>query len=313
MTTGMEYFLVLAEEQSISRAAQRLFVTQQSMSEQMKRLEQIYGAKLFIRRPRFQLTAAGEALLSAARQIRILEQGLTVQLHNIQEKGGGQLRIGIHATRARMFLPQAVEQFYRVFPNVELIFFHDDTRDFEQMLLNGDLDLFFGVDAAPFPEFETISLAEEPIYLIASKSLLERQLGWDLTLPRNTILPQELEQLPLIFSHDRSNLQQKVDHFFQENSIIPRKILTISDFEAQLMLACRDIGACFCPKLMLQKVQELNNQNPCNPLHVFPVKGLIWTSQLSLVLHRKAYHSPALLTLIRLLRESFLTRFSALV
>lgn len=144
MTTGMEYFLVLAEEQSISRAAQRLFVTQQSMSEQMKRLEQIYGAKLFIRRPRFQLTAAGEALLSAARQIRILEQGLTVQLHNIQEKGGGQLRIGIHATRARMFLPQAVEQFYRVFPNVELIFFHDDTRDFEQMLLNGDLDLFLG-------------------------------------------------------------------------------------------------------------------------------------------------------------------------
>ena len=63
MTTGMEYFLVLAEEQSISRVAQHLFVTQQSMSEQMKRLEQLYCAKLFTRRPRFQLTAAGEALL----------------------------------------------------------------------------------------------------------------------------------------------------------------------------------------------------------------------------------------------------------
>ena len=78
MTTGMEYFLVLAEEQSISRVAQHLFVTQQSMSEQMKRLEQLYCAKLFTRRPRFQLTAAGEALLSTARQIRILEQGLTL-------------------------------------------------------------------------------------------------------------------------------------------------------------------------------------------------------------------------------------------
>lgn len=46
-------FLVLAEEQSISRVAQHLFVTQQSMSEQMKRLEQLYCAKLFTRRPRF--------------------------------------------------------------------------------------------------------------------------------------------------------------------------------------------------------------------------------------------------------------------
>ena len=55
MTTGLEYFLVLAQEGSISRAAQRLFVTQQSMSEQMKRLEEHYGTPLFVRRPRFLL------------------------------------------------------------------------------------------------------------------------------------------------------------------------------------------------------------------------------------------------------------------
>ena len=89
------------------------------------------------------------------------------------------------------------------------------------------------------------------------------------------ILPWELELLPLIFSHDRSHLQQKVDRLLQETAIIPHKILTISDFEVQLMLACKDVGACSCPKLMLQKVQELNNQNSCNPLHIFPVKGLV--------------------------------------
>ena len=61
----------------------------------------------------------------------------------------------------------------------------------------------------------------------------------------------------------------------QETAIIPHKILPISGFEVQLMLACKDVGACSCPKLMLQKVQELNNQNSCNPLHIFPVKGLV--------------------------------------
>jgi DNA-binding transcriptional LysR family regulator len=52
MNTGMEYFLVLAQEGSISAAAQRLYVTQQAFSEQMKRLETTYGSVLFLRKPR---------------------------------------------------------------------------------------------------------------------------------------------------------------------------------------------------------------------------------------------------------------------
>ena len=74
-----------------------------------------------------------------------------------------------------------MEWFYRAFPNVKLIFVHDDTRNFEQMLMSGDLDLFFGVDAAPFSEFEMLPLAEESIYLVASKALLENKLGWGLS------------------------------------------------------------------------------------------------------------------------------------
>lgn len=47
--------------------------------------------------------------------------------------------------------------------------------------MNGDLNLFFGVDAAPFSEFEMLPPAEESIYLVASKALLENKLGWGLS------------------------------------------------------------------------------------------------------------------------------------
>lgn len=265
MTTGMEYFLVLAEEQSISRAAQRLYVSQQSMSEQMKRLEASCGAKLFTRRPKFGLTPAGEALLGTLRQIRVLEQGLDVQLRDIQEKGGGKLRVGVHATRARIFLPRAVQRFHQEFPQVELTFFHDDTQGFERMLLNGELDLFFGVDTHQLPEFEYLPLAEEPIYLVASEGLLRRQLGWEYPKAHESLSAEELRELDLIFSHSRSNMQQAVDAFLRAQAVIPRKVVTISDFEVQMMLARCDIGACFCPRLMLQKVGELNTLNPGIP------------------------------------------------
>ena len=62
MNISLRYFLVVAEEMSISRAAEKLFVTQQCISSHIKKLEQLYQAELFIRRPTFQLTPEGQAL-----------------------------------------------------------------------------------------------------------------------------------------------------------------------------------------------------------------------------------------------------------
>ena len=58
MNISLEYFLAVAEEESISRAAERVMVSQQDMSNHIRRLEKQYGL-LFERRPRFALTPAG--------------------------------------------------------------------------------------------------------------------------------------------------------------------------------------------------------------------------------------------------------------
>ena len=65
MNISLEYFLAVAEEESISRAAERVMVSQQDMSNHIRRLEKQYGL-LFERRPRFALTPAGEAVLEGA-------------------------------------------------------------------------------------------------------------------------------------------------------------------------------------------------------------------------------------------------------
>ena len=73
MNISLEYFLAVAEEESISRAAERVMVSQQDMSNHIRRLEKQYGL-LFERRPRFALTPAGEAVLATYRQVRLLEE-----------------------------------------------------------------------------------------------------------------------------------------------------------------------------------------------------------------------------------------------
>ena len=144
MKTAEKYYMAVVEEQGISEAARKLYITQQSLSEQMQKLEQQYGGKLFLRRPRFQLTQEGELLYGTLQKIRILEDGLDTAMTEIREKQKGRLNIGIHSSRARCILPEAIARFRKQYPHVVLNFYNHDTSDFEQMLLNGDLPQSIG-------------------------------------------------------------------------------------------------------------------------------------------------------------------------
>ena len=76
MQANQEIFMLVAEEMSISKAAQRAFVSQQCVSDHIKRMEQHYGVQLFTRKPRFQLTEAGQSMLQSVRKIQAIESNL---------------------------------------------------------------------------------------------------------------------------------------------------------------------------------------------------------------------------------------------
>lgn len=105
MNISLEYFLAAAEEESISRAAERVMVSQQDMSNHIRRLEKQYGL-LFERRPRFALTPAGEAVLATYRQVRLLEESLEDRLRDLREDTEGTIRLGMHIARARILVPR---------------------------------------------------------------------------------------------------------------------------------------------------------------------------------------------------------------
>ena len=83
MLNNYQYFLVLAEEKSISRAAERLYISHQCLSRYLKNLEQEYGIMFFERSPRLSLTPAGQAYLEMLRQIEFLENNFNNLLYNI--------------------------------------------------------------------------------------------------------------------------------------------------------------------------------------------------------------------------------------
>ena len=101
MTTGLQMFLIAAQELNFTRAAQKAFVTPQCLSDHIKRLEEQYQVTLFRRRPHLQLTAEGETMVRYLTRIQALENTMSNELADIS----GGVRNVVHLRGDEIRLP----------------------------------------------------------------------------------------------------------------------------------------------------------------------------------------------------------------
>ena len=141
MLQSFELFLLAAEELNFSKAAERAYVTQQCLSDHIKRLESSYGVPLFYRKPQIALTPYGKALQSSVQNIKLIETNLEHEFQAIAGEERGEFSFGINATRARSLLPDIYPAFYARYPQIHVNVRLNETRMMETQLLNGKLDM----------------------------------------------------------------------------------------------------------------------------------------------------------------------------
>lgn len=151
-TRALEYFVAVAEELSFTRAAERMFVVQSTMSAGIRSLETDLGTALFERAGRrVALTAAGEALLPAAREIIDSVDRLRASATGAMR---GRLRVGIFANLDVLDLADALGEFRARYPFVELQLVASPTGStgLAEDVRRGRLDLaFMGIPSTELP------------------------------------------------------------------------------------------------------------------------------------------------------------------
>jgi DNA-binding transcriptional LysR family regulator len=141
---ALRYFVAVAEELHFTRAAERLYIAQPALSEQIRRLERELGVELFRRTTRkVELTAAGEELLSRAR--RILEEADEAFAEASRAARGetGRLRVATGATAGVAHVPEMLRAFRRARPEVQLDLRQSDWEDYTGGLRDGSVDAAF--------------------------------------------------------------------------------------------------------------------------------------------------------------------------
>jgi len=107
--TSLYYFLELAKNPHMTNTAEKLHISQQTLSNHIRRLEEYYGTLLFHRKPSLSLTYAGEVLYKFAQEVIQKEQNIKGVISDIELNEKGLIRIGASIARGMKCLPKIIQ------------------------------------------------------------------------------------------------------------------------------------------------------------------------------------------------------------
>ena len=190
----LQYFLTVAREESISRAAEALHMTQPPLSRQLKELEDELGKQLFIRGSRhITLTAEGQLLRRRAEEMVSLMARTRQEIQTASDHISGDIYIGSGETDGLHIVASAIRRTQNTYPDIRYHLYSGNANDIAEKLDQGLLDFGLFLGSVNKDKYNYVKLPHADT--------------WGLVLPRehplaakNCITPQDLHGLPLICS-----------------------------------------------------------------------------------------------------------------
>lgn len=238
----LRYFLAVAKSGNFSRAAERCHVAQPSLSQQIQKLEQELGERLFERgRPSASLTLAGERFLPRA--VRILEEvdAAVREVASEQPLTTGKLTIAALPTIAPYFLPRVIRAFHTEFPAVEMVVQEETTEVLLAQLAGREIEI--GLASLPIQDerFATQALFEEELLLAVA--------GDHPLAKKRRITPDDLEQEPFILLKQGHCLGDQVLRYCSARELQPRVSCRGAQLQTIQALVEAGLGISFIPKM----------------------------------------------------------------
>ncbi len=237
---ALHYFVVVAEERNITRAAERLNMSQPPLSSQIKALEEELGVQLFIRGKRqLTITDAGTHLYRRARQILELSEQTQLELQSM-EGLSGDLNISLVEGRAPFLLSRWIAGFRSEFPRVSIHLWNGSGDEVMERVQRGLADLALVATPYNLEQLDGFSVGREPWVAMMSR---EHPLAAeeDPFLPLRKLVGQPL------FIPNRKSRAEAVRAWFEEVGEEPSIAGDLSNYIDAVALSEQNAGICIYP------------------------------------------------------------------
>lgn len=236
----LKYFLAVAQEENITRAAERLHVSQPTISRQLRQLEEELGVSLFERGSHtIQLTAQGMLLRQRAQEIVALAEHTQRELAQDSEALSGEIAIGSGELRSVDALADALADFRREHPLVRYSLISGNVDQIRQGLENGCLDLGLLSMPAEVERYGFLRLngGEEWGLLVREDAPLTR---------KGMAEPQDLDGKPVLLS-SRESVQRELSNWLGDCT--PENVMTYNLMYNAAAMVRKGLGMAICIRL----------------------------------------------------------------
>jgi DNA-binding transcriptional LysR family regulator len=285
----LQYMLKVAEEKSFSKAAQKLYIAQPSLSQYIQKLEQQLGVQLFDRSTTpLRLTYAGELYVETAKQILDLKDQLLQQMEDIANMQKGRLAIGLSAFRSTYIMPKVLPVFHKKFPGIEVVLLEGTSPELEALAAKGATDIT--ITTLPVQEdlfsYEPI-LSEEILVAVPLNHPLGKKKDSELHNHRLQINLRCLKDEPFILLKQDQKLHQIAASLCRQAGFKPKIILESESIEAVHAFVTSGMGVSFIPDTiaLFSKISQ-------HPLY-FSIEGLTSSRTMAAAYRKDRYLSRA--------------------
>ena len=172
--SSMDYFVMVARERSFSRAAERLHITQQTLSAHIAGLEKELGTKLLVRSIPLELTYAGEVFLGYAVDLQRKLGSMEREFQDLTDNQRGLLRIGVATIRGRIVMPSILTRFRARYPKIAIRLVEDENGKLLEYLENREIDLAVALFPQVVPGVELVDFYQEEVVLLVPQAILDQ-------------------------------------------------------------------------------------------------------------------------------------------
>ncbi len=237
----LRHFLALVEERSVTGAAKRELIVQSGLSNSIQALERELGTALYVRGTRpVRLTAAGEALVGAARRTLTSAAQAEQAVQHTRDVLIGTLRIGISLS-AQHLVPFAsyLGEFTRDHPGIDLRLQYAPGLTMISMLERGELDCVIGPAVSQVPGVRMTPLAREPMRLVCRS---DHRLAQQVEVSLGQLADERFVEVPPGWTGRLLS-----DAAFAGEGIPRRVVCEVGDWELFLELVSAGVGIGFAP------------------------------------------------------------------
>lgn len=248
-TKQITYILAIAQEGGIKKAADKLFISQSALDQQLLKLEGELGIQLFNRlRSNFSLTEAGKVYVEYAQQMLSLKNQAYRIIHDIADLKRGELSLAFAPERGMEMFMSVYPVFYQAYPEITVTPHELSVKRQLALLQSGNLDLgFISVKDTTLPDMVCVPLIEEEFVLITPLEHPLASLAAPSGAPLTVLEAERLRDLTFCLMYRESTQREIIDQLFERHGIKANIFLETASNRANISMVQKNLSCSIVP------------------------------------------------------------------